>query len=443
MAFFYLYECNKNLTDMLGRIVVLILIVYWGFTQNSCYGIFSPDNDLNDGYFYGITKAGNYLYAVASEYDTAGTRLNTIYKFDNSLNIIKSYNIPFNDEVSFPKITATNDGNVIITGTIYYDTFFEPLYKTAFITKFSSSGTILWDNAIGVINGELYPADIITLKDGSYIVVGYAIIADTLRQEWSGAILRISDQGQILWSKKILTGLRTVINDVTPAQDGNFYITGEFLDTTISRNIGFVAKLSPTGSLLWIKKFSYNLFLLEGISVTETYNKNVVVVGMIDTTLQDYYKDALIVMLSPTGQKLWSKFYSSDTNGTGTIEYATLVKELNRNIVITIDGVPGNKLLTLDMQGNMKSNYKLNNSTGPEDMLNNYNEVVIAGSRKTPYLIKYNPADTFCSNCGTPATGYVKDINVNLQTLTGYTIKQRTCFHQKYDFNLSTDTTNN
>jgi len=106
----------------------------------------------------------------------------------------------------------------------------------------------LWAKTIEFINGEFYPTYIITLKDGSYIVAGYVITSDILGQESVGAILRISAQGQILWGKEISTGFMSFINSAAPAQDGNFYISGKFRDTTLYRDLGFVAKLSPTGS---------------------------------------------------------------------------------------------------------------------------------------------------------------------------------------------------
>jgi len=75
---------------MFGKIMFLILIVYSVFAQNSCYGIFSPNNGIS-GYFTGITKVGNSFFAVDKEYDTTSTQLNTVYQFDNSLNLIQIF----------------------------------------------------------------------------------------------------------------------------------------------------------------------------------------------------------------------------------------------------------------------------------------------------------------------------------------------------------------
>ena len=179
--------------------------------------------------------------------------------------------------------------------------------------KIDQNGNILWTGAYG---GNRYDdAQFVTeLSDGSVLIVGELNLYDSTNANWglnSGQqiyLIKLSAEGEKLWTKALGNTLRETANAVIETDDGSLVICGTrdqsyayLFDVTT----GWISKLSSEGEELWLKEFESKLFLC----VRETANGDLLVVtqNLRDDSWYYYDKDLDIMKFSSSGTLLWDK----------------------------------------------------------------------------------------------------------------------------------------
>ena len=180
-------------------------------------------------------------------------------------------------------IATDTDGNVLITGDTRSPDFptpggFETTYngrKDAFVAKVSASGQLLWSSFLGGSDGD-HGNGIATDTDGNALITGDTRSPDFPTPggfdgsfngstgdggTWDGFVVKVSPSGQLLWGSFMGGSGSDRGYGIATDTDGNALITGDNgsadfpthggFDTTSNGGGVFVAKVSPSGQLLW------------------------------------------------------------------------------------------------------------------------------------------------------------------------------------------------
>lgn len=178
---------------------------------------------------------------------------------------------------------------------------------------------------------------IVATDDGGFVVAGFTQSNDgdvqgKTNENFDYWILKINAQNDIEWQKTIGGSSTDKANDIIKTSDGGFAILGysESNDGNTTLNAGskdfWVVKLDVSGNIIWQKSLGYsgNDF---GVSLTETKDKGLLIVGELDVTAsggQGNSKtssrhaggDFWAIKLNVLGEKQWSKYYGGSFTDT-------------------------------------------------------------------------------------------------------------------------------
>lgn len=120
-------------------------------------------------------------------------------------------------------IQATSDGGYIIIaltesfdlqGKLHYD-------LKCYILKINSVGGFEWSQSFGVLQSENIPNKVIQTYDGGYCVIGYTGL---FVGDYFTYLAKLSDQGDLLWSKTFGVGLLNGGYDIKQTSDSGFVL---------------------------------------------------------------------------------------------------------------------------------------------------------------------------------------------------------------------------
>ncbi|MGC9781654.1 MAG: SBBP repeat-containing protein [Candidatus Heimdallarchaeota archaeon] len=226
-----------------------------------------------------------------------------------------------------------------------YDSTFNGGYFDGFVSKFSTNGTLLWSSYLGG-NANDVGSSIAVTSDGSCYVTGRTGSSDfpaldaydpTPNGDWDVFVTKFSSSGSLLWSTFLGGALWDEALGITVAGDDSCYITGfagssdfpllnAFNNTYGGYGDAFIAKFSSEGFLLW----STYLGGSEGdrgydIAVTsdgscyvtgETSSSNFPTENAYDSTYNGVY-DAFVTRYSSEGFLLWSTYLGGSRSDPG------------------------------------------------------------------------------------------------------------------------------
>jgi hypothetical protein len=237
---------------------------------------------------------------------------------------------------AFP-VAVDSDGNIFVTGYA-----FSPAWtagglgsgggRDAFVAKLSSDGTrLLWARRLGG-NAEEYGRGIAVDSAGNAYVAGVTRSTNWLtdgmnslgRQSGDGYVIKLSADGQILWSKCVDGGGYDDLYDISVAPGGDLLVSG----TTNSSGSGYhgggdalVARLRETSTntakVVWQRDLG-GRGLDVGHAVRAGSDGSVYVTGytqssdwssVLPGTTFHGVEDAFVAKLDPTGQQVaWVQF---------------------------------------------------------------------------------------------------------------------------------------
>ncbi|MCJ8290158.1 MAG: T9SS type A sorting domain-containing protein [Crocinitomicaceae bacterium] len=183
--------------------------------------------------------------------------------------------------------------------------------ENLFIYKSNRFGDTLWLKTYG---GSLADEaiDIAEASSGGYVIVG--------NTESFGAggrdiiIIRIDEQGSILWSKTYGKPTDDEVYNILKTSDNGYLISAK---GSLNNSTGLLLKIDANGILQWEKTYS-NIELTIGNNVIETSDNGLILVG------KETSGDLKIIKLDNSGQYLWARSAAAswqvDLQGVGVIE---------------------------------------------------------------------------------------------------------------------------
>ncbi len=316
------------------------------------------------------TSDGGYLIAGNSQSNISGDKTENslgfydywILKLDSQGTIVWQNTIGASSGEVIDSSIQTADGGYLLGGSSVsfisgdktennigfpfgqpYTTFFD-----YWIVKIDAFGNVEWDNTIGTKETDILYR-MINDYDGGFILAGYSqcdFSGDYSGQpigEYDLWILKIDENGTILWQKTIGGSLVEYFRDIISTSDGGYLlgamsksnISGNKTENSKGGNDYWIIKIDALGNVLWDKTIGGNnediLF-----SIKEDNSGNFYLGGSSKSTLsgdktQDSRggQDAWIVKTDNNGNVLWDK-----TIGGSSDDYATKLIVISEDTLI-------------------------------------------------------------------------------------------------------------
>ncbi len=196
-----------------------------------------------------VVKDGGYVISGETRSFGSGSRDIFYAKFtvDGELSWSKTWGGSSHEYVG--SLASTDDGGFVVAGktSSYQDT----ISGDAFLAKFTSDGTLSWNKTWGGYSADSANRVIIT-ADGGYVIAGqtYSFGAGG----YDAFLAKFTSDGTLLWNKTWGGSSFDVVNGITAATDGGYVIVGW---TTLGAGVydAFLVKFSSDGNLSWNKTF--------------------------------------------------------------------------------------------------------------------------------------------------------------------------------------------
>ncbi|MCK5783679.1 MAG: PQQ-like beta-propeller repeat protein, partial [Desulfobacterales bacterium] len=218
------------------------------------------------------------------------------------------YRIPTNHyNTSLSSGTPTSDNGCIAIGSIWLNNRSTDIL----VARIDIDGDTLWTGTYG---GNSYD-DVnfaLELSDASILVVGALNVHDTTNADWrlnSGEqiyLIKLSANGDKLWTKAVGNTLRESPNAIIEASDGSLILLGTRSQSyayLYDETMGWISKLSADGEEIWIQEFESKL----PMGIRELPNGDFITVT--SNLADNYYTNASnlnIIKLNSSGTLLWS-----------------------------------------------------------------------------------------------------------------------------------------
>ena len=253
------------------------------------------------------------------------------------------YNGPANKTDQNTKVAADINGNIYVTGRSD-DALSIPDFLTI---KYDSSGNKLWEQRLDYGTGWDVPNAIAVDKAGNVYVTGDSQI--TRNGSYGYLTVKYDTNGTELWRRRH-DGPANNNNAKAIAVDanGNAYVTGSSASSTdVNSQDYLTVKYDPNGSTLWERRYNSPVNLYDGASLVAIDSRGDVVVSgvsmggtLVGITTGTSVEDILTLKYSPTGTLLWERRF--ENSASSDIPRAVSIDAFD-NIVLT-----GNTTSSLD-----------------------------------------------------------------------------------------------
>jgi len=203
-----------------------------------------------------------------------------------------------NDDAGYA-ISITHDSSFIVAG---YTTSFGAGAGDVFLLKINSNGDTLWTRTFGGSSTDVgWSVDATTDR-------GFIIAGETQSFGYGGSdiyVIRTDSVGNILWSRTFGGTRDDAGRAIKQTSDGGYIIAGHINDSAGVGGSVFVLRLSPQGDSLWSRAIMPQ-GSSKAFSVVQTLDGGYVVAGSVVFGLPVGY----IVRLNQSGDSLWSRTIS-------------------------------------------------------------------------------------------------------------------------------------
>jgi len=233
-------------------------------------------NDLSQS--VAVDASGNIYISGSTHGDLGGPGAGSsdafLMKFDSSGNELWTTQIGTSDSDASYSVAVDASGNAYISGGTHGDLGGPNAGSCdAFLSKFDSSGNLLWTTQIGTSSDDVSQS---TVVDAS----GNAYISGWTKGDLGGPsagdidvfLSKFDSSGNVLWTRQIGTDAWDASYSVAVDASGNVYISGETYGDLGEPNAGaadaFLSKFDSSGNELWTRQvgtteshFSYSVAL--------------------------------------------------------------------------------------------------------------------------------------------------------------------------------------
>lgn len=200
------------------------------------------------------------------------------------------------------------------------NSFGEDNDRDIYIVRTDVDATVIWSQFYDEgINEDATSA--IELEDGSIVIAGY--IETTIQDNPDVYLLKISNDGQLIWSKTFETSLDQKAFDLQLTSDGGFILAGTTAETDTVSNPkmdAMLMKVDASGTLEWMESYGFEAFNDNAKAVTILDDGYVFTGTTENQTGSD--TDIYLVRVNNQGAVIWTKMIGSELNGTNQADYA-------------------------------------------------------------------------------------------------------------------------
>lgn len=188
-----------------------------------------------------------------------------------------------------------HDGGYVLAGFTESDDFDISNAKGSYdfwVVKIDKNGNLEWEESLGG-TGIDQAQDISKTKDGGYLVVGNTFSEDVQVTTNNGIsdiwVVKIDEEGNLLWQQNYGGSGFDAAHSVKPSKDGGFLIAGnsKSFDGDADQNFGendfWVLKINQNGQLLWQQSIGGTGLDL-AYDVIETFDNSILLVGETSST---------------------------------------------------------------------------------------------------------------------------------------------------------------
>lgn len=187
-------------------------------------------------------------------------------------------------------VVQSNDGGFVLAGfseSQDYDISNAKGSYDYWVVKIASDGNFIWERSFGGTGIEI-AYDIAKTQDNAYVIVGNTFSNDIDISNNNGEsdiwLIKIDDNGNLLWEKNYGGSQFDAAQSVSLATDGGFLITGNSKSSNVdvTSNIGendiWLIKTNASGALVWQKSYGGSGIDF-GFDAIETHDHGVIVIG--------------------------------------------------------------------------------------------------------------------------------------------------------------------
>lgn len=222
----------------------------------------------------------------------------------------------------------------------------------AVISPINATGNINWTKSYTFDNAKGQRiTDVVENADSSLVLTAFTFTGNLAPQSITSAYcVKLNPNGTIAWGQRITTTAfgSFVPYAVIPTYDSAFVVCGRRQGTLIET---FLAKLSKTGNLLWMKVLNNPAYNHEGFSIRQTPDSGFVIGGYMENT-----NNARCYSLCKTnklGDPTWLNYYC-ETASTSTITSVyDLVVETDGYLALGRSNTNEAILFKTDLTGNV------------------------------------------------------------------------------------------
>ncbi len=205
------------------------------------------------------------------------------------------------DDEAIEWMVPSNDGNLILAGSTDHLNW----NGDGLIMKTDLNGNIIWSKVYGGQYQDYFER-VIACNDGGYLAVG--VTKSFGQGNGDALIVRIGENGELIWSSCLGTPILDGARAVTQLQDGHFMVVGHTSDFTN----GFMLFLDALGNMVWKNEVTLNeIFWFNNVDMNSSG-------GYFFTGAMNYYgfgiHDTFIMETDPQGNLIKGKVYGSIHN---------------------------------------------------------------------------------------------------------------------------------
>lgn len=159
-------------------------------------------------------------------------------------------------------------------------------------------------------------ADIISVSSGGFLLSGRTVSG---RGNTSMHLLRLNNQGQLLWEQKIGSDASDEAAKAIETEDGGFIIVGNSDSYGGGEGIKdmWAVKVDAEGNELWNKTYGTEESIDEARSIVPAHGGGFVIIGH-SLTLEKETSDVMAVKINDNGEEEWQKTFGGEKSEEGT-----------------------------------------------------------------------------------------------------------------------------
>jgi hypothetical protein len=205
-------------------------------------------------------------------------------------------------------ITVDSSGNVYVI--LFYG-------NTSFVTiKLNSSGVIQWQKEANGAGNE-FAYGISVDASGNVYVAGWT----TTTSPFAAIVFKYNNSGTFQWGKSIGSGVNTECYCVTTDTSGNVYIAGRNLTEDGTRGNVFVIKLDSAGNIQWQSDIGDGTAVDYGYGIKTDSSGNVYVTGIVSNNMW-------VGKFNSSGAVVWQKKLTS------TVQSSDVFLDSSNNVYV-------------------------------------------------------------------------------------------------------------